>query len=98
MVIEFSGEVIEWRGPAPFFFVPVPQDLSDEIKSVSRIVTYGWGCIPVSLQVGETRATTALIPRKGIYMVPIKVAVQRAEGVGLGDLIGLRVELGTEIR
>ena len=94
MVIEFSGEVIEWRGPAPFLFVPVPQALSDEIKSVSRIVTYGWGCIPATLQVGETRVTTSLFPRKGIYMVPIKVAVQRAEGVGLGDLICLRVEVG----
>ena len=24
--LEFSGQVVEWRGPAPYHFVPLPPD------------------------------------------------------------------------
>lgn len=94
MILEFSGEIIEWRGPAPFLFVRTPFDVTEQIKEVSRQATYGWGCIPATLTVGRTTVTTALFPREGAYMVPIKMAVQRAEKVGLGDEVSLLLELG----
>lgn len=93
MILEFGAEAIEWRGPAPFIFVPVPPDISAEIKAVSGMVTYGWGCIPAKATVGETTFKTSLFPRQGLYLVPLKVVVQRAENVGLGDFIQMRLEL-----
>jgi hypothetical protein len=91
--LEFSGEAIEWRGPAPFVFVPVPPDLSADIKAISNLVTYGWGVIPVVVQIGETEFTTSLFPRQGIYLVPIKVLAQRAENIGVGDMVSIRLEV-----
>ncbi len=41
MILEFEGEAIEWRGPAPFVFLPVPPDISAEIKDLSALLTYG---------------------------------------------------------
>lgn len=93
MILEFEGEAIEWRGPAPFVFVAVPDDLSADIKAVSSRVTYGWGVIPVTARIGGTEYTTSLFPKDGRYLVPIKVAVQRAEKVGVGDLVQVRIEL-----
>ena len=93
MIIEFQGEAIGWRGPAPFVFVPVPPDLSAEIKSISRLVTYGWGVIPVVGQIGNTEFKTSMIPRGEIYLVPIKAVVQRAEGIGVGDSVDIRLEV-----
>lgn len=93
MILEFVGETIYWRGPAPFLFVPVPPEISAEIKSVSALVTYGWGCIPATTQIGGTRFKTSLIPRNGLYLVPVKVVVQKAEGVKLGDTVTVRLEL-----
>lgn len=93
MILEFLGEAISWRGPAPFVFVPVPPELSDEIKAISARVTYGWGVIPVVAQIGETSFSTSLFPRKGVYLVPVKVVVQRAEGVEVGDLVSVRLEV-----
>jgi hypothetical protein len=29
--VDFEGEIIEWRGPAPFLFVPIPDDHFGEI-------------------------------------------------------------------
>ena len=94
MVFEFEGEAISWRGPAPFVFVPVPTDISEVIKSVAKTITYGWGVIPAAARIGGTEFSTALFPRDGIYLVPVKVAVQKAEQVEIGDLVSVRLEVG----
>lgn len=41
----FSGEIWQWRGPAPYYFVTVPQEQSLDLKAVSASVPYGWGMI-----------------------------------------------------
>lgn len=93
MVLEFGGEAISWRGPAPFVFVPVPPDLSAEIKAISTQVTYGWGVIPAIVTIGKTEYTTSLFPKDGVYLVPVKVVVQRAEKVDVGDFVDVRLEV-----
>lgn len=93
MDLEFSGEIIHWRGPAPFHFVSVPDEQSAAIESVSSIVSYGWGAIPVEARVGRTDFTTSLFPREERYLVPIKAAVRRAEQLTLGDHVTVRIRL-----
>ena len=94
MEIEFAATVIEWRGPAPYLFLPVPPDESELIRESARELTYGWGVIPVAAILGATAFTTSLFPRAGRYLLPVKVAVQRAEAVGLGDEVAVRMRLG----
>ena len=92
MTWTFEGEVISWRGPAPFIFVRMPQELSDEIKGLSKLLTYGWGVIPVEVQIGETHFSTSLFPKDGIYLVPVKMVVQKAENLQVGEIISVRLE------
>ena len=94
MDLEFSGPIWEWRGPAPYHFVTVPEEQSQDIEAISAEVTYGWGCIPVSARVGKTSFTTSLLPKEGGYIVPIKVAVRRAERIELGDIVELQLRVG----
>lgn len=89
MELAFTGEVIHWRGPAPFRFVAVPDAEAAALRAASPLVSYGWGCIPVTVRLGRTTFTTSLFPKDGGYLVPIKVAVQRAEAVELGDVVRL---------
>ena len=93
MNIEFSGKIIHWRGPAPFLFVPVPPEQSQQIKGVSNLVTYGWGVIPVHARIGKTEWTTSLFPKDGRYLVPIKMVVQKAENLKEGDTVTLELEI-----
>jgi Domain of unknown function (DUF1905) len=93
MVLDFSGEIIHWRGPSPFYFVRVPDEQSAAIEHVSSLVTYGWGCIPARVTVGATEFTTSLFPKDDGYLVPIKAAVRQAERIDLGDHVELRLEL-----
>ena len=94
MELEFTGEMWFWRGPAPFHFVTVPDEESQDIEAISGEVTYGWGCIPVAARVGKTKFTTSLFPKDGGYIVPIKVAVRKAERIELGDTVQLHLTLG----
>lgn len=81
MEFEFEGEIVEWRGPAPFYFVPMPADVAAEIKAVEAQASYGWGCIPADVTIGDHSFYTALIPREGTYFLPLKVAVRKATGL-----------------
>lgn len=93
MQIEFTGRVIFWRGPAPYFFVAVPESSSRDIKSISNLVTYGWGVIPVRAQIGGTEFETSLFPKDGRYLLPLKVVVRKAENLAEGDEVTVRMEV-----
>lgn len=87
MDLEFSGEVWEWRGPAPHHFVTVPEDECADLEATAAMVSYGWGMIPATVRIGDTRWTTSLWPKDGRYVVPLRLAVRRAEGIGIGDTV-----------
>ena len=93
MQIEFTGKVIFWRGPAPYFFVAVPEGPSRDIKSISHLVTYGWGVIPVRARIGRTAFETSLFPKDGRYLLPLKVVVRKAENLAEGDEVTVRMQV-----
>jgi hypothetical protein len=94
MELRFRGEVIYWRGPAPFTFVRIPAGESDDIARIAPLVTYGWGAIPVSARIGGTDFSTALFPKDGAYLLPVRLAVRRAEGVEVGDEVDVELAVG----
>ncbi|HIZ35792.1 MAG TPA: DUF1905 domain-containing protein [Candidatus Ruania gallistercoris] len=89
---EFDGEIIEWRGPAPFLFVDLDPELSADVKAAAKGLEY-WGQVAVEAEIGDTRFTTALFPKDGRYLLPVKVAVRRAEQVDEGDVVPVRMTL-----
>lgn len=93
MIIEFSGKIWYWRGPSPYYFVTVPTEEGYELKFISESVTYGWGMIPVIAQIGKTEWKTSLFPKDGSYIVPLKDMVRKAEQLGEGDEITVRLEV-----
>jgi hypothetical protein len=93
MIIEFNGDIIYWRGPAPWYFVTVPAKESSEIKEISNLVTYGWGVIPVQVRIGDTEFKTSLFPKDGYYLVPVKASVRKAEKLDEGDNVTVQLEI-----
>ena len=91
MQIEFSGTIWVWRGPPPWYFVTVPAKQSRDLKDIQGVVTYGWGMIPARVVIGQTEWKTALWPKDGRYIVPIKARVREAEGLDEGDSVTLRL-------
>lgn len=93
MEFDFEGELVEWRGPAPFHFVPLPAAEADLVDEVKAEIAY-WGVVPVVARIGATEFRTAMFPRAGTWFLPVKVAVRRAEGIELGDSVPVRMRLG----
>ena len=91
MDLEFSSEIWFWKGPAPWYFVTVPDEECDELEATSAFVSYGWGMIPVAARIGGTEWTTSLFPKDGRYVVPLKARVRKAEELDSGDSVTIRL-------
>lgn len=91
--VEFSGEIWQWRGPAPYYFVTVPENQSVTLRALSSATNYAWGRIRVRAGVGDTEWETSLWPKDGGYVVPLNDAVRNAEGLNDGDRPTLRLNL-----
>ncbi|MEU5317235.1 DUF1905 domain-containing protein [Streptomyces sp. NPDC021056] len=91
MELSFTGRVIEWRGPAPYYFLPVPDEESADIREVAAMATYGWGVIPVEARIGATAFTTSLFPKDGCYLLPLKNAVRKPQCIAAGDDVSVRL-------
>lgn len=85
MELVFTGRVIEWRGPSPYYFVPLPDEECADIREVAAMATYGWGVIPVEARIGEVAFGTSLFPKDGGYLLPLKSAVRKPQGLSTGD-------------
>jgi hypothetical protein len=95
MNLEFTGELWYWKGPAPWYFVTVPAEQCHELHAVGKFVTYGWGMIPVRVQIGKTSWTTSLFPKDDRYVVPVKASVRKAEKLEEGDTVTVRLDIGS---
>jgi hypothetical protein len=93
MDFEFEAPVVEWRGPAPFYFLRVPEDESADIKLAARGIEY-WGQVPVMVRIAGTEFSTALFPKDGRYLIPLKVAVRRALGIEADEVLAVALNVG----
>lgn len=92
MIIAFDSDIFYWRGPAPWFFVAMPDEQSRELREMAHLLTYGWGVIPVHVRIGRTAWTTSLIPKEGRYLVPIRADIRKAEALEEGDIVSIELE------
>jgi hypothetical protein len=89
--IAFTAPVIQWRGPAPYYFVAVPDEQVGEVRHAARLASYGWGCVPVEAVVGAITFRTSLFPKDGGYLLPLRAAVRKESRIALGDIVAVRM-------
>ena len=93
MDFEFQGPLIEWRGPAPYYFVAIPAEESEDIKVAAKGLEY-WGQVPVVVRIADTDFTTALFPKDGRYLLPVKDLVRRATGIEVDQVVDVALDVG----
>ena len=89
----FEGPVVEWRGPAPFYFVAIPEDESADIKFAAKGMEY-WGQVPVMVRINDF--TTALFPKDGRYLLPLKDVVRKSAGIEVDQVLVVGLSIGRE--
>ena len=91
---EISAPVWQWQG-GNWFFLTVPEEVSDEIAEVSEGTEGGFGSFRVEVSCGGTTWRTSLFPSTSAqaYVLPLKKSVRKAEGLAEGSTAYVRLRL-----
>jgi Domain of unknown function (DUF1905) len=89
------------KAPASWHFLTLTGEVAEAIHALAlmRRLEYGakrgWGSIKVTATIGETSWQTSIFPAKesGGWMLPLKAAVRKAEGLNAGDAVTVSVTL-----
>jgi hypothetical protein len=97
MVVTFDAELWIWdarRGDS-WTFVSLPVDVAAEIRDIAGAGRRGFGSLRVRAAIGGSSWTTSIFPdsQRDTFVLPLKKAVRRAEGVEAGDVATVTVEL-----
>lgn len=91
----FQAPLWAAQSTGSWVFVTLPESSSESIRSMPRPPAPGFGSLRVRATVGDTTWSTSIFPdaKSGCYVLPVKKGVRRAEGVEVGDVIEVVVEL-----
>jgi hypothetical protein len=97
VVVVFDAELWIWdaRRTDSWTFVSLTADASEEIRALAGGRRRGFGSVRVRATVGDTSWRTSIFPdsARGCYVLPVKRAVRKAEGLDAGDIVVVTVEL-----
>jgi len=96
VIFLFDAPVWVWdaRKTDVWTFVSLPVEDSTEIRDFAGSVPRGFGSVKVTATIGATTWRTSIFPSKdGAYVLPLKKAVRAAEGLAVGDVATVKVEL-----
>ena len=85
----FTSELWLSPGKGGWWFVSLPAEMSEEIRSTMQHLEGGWGRLHVSVQVGDTAWRTAIWydTKRGTYLLPIKAHVRKQQGLENGQYV-----------
>jgi hypothetical protein len=93
----FDAELWIWdaRRDDSWTFVSLPEEVSEEVRELAAGPRRGFGSVPVRVSIGTTTWKTSVFPdgARGVYVLPVKRAVRRAEGLDAGDVARVTVEV-----
>ncbi len=90
-----TSKVWEYPGMSGWFFANVDKKQSAVLKESFGKKAGGFGSIKVGVTLGKTKWKTSIFPEKqsATYLLPLKAAVRRAEGIDKGDSIKFTLDI-----
>ena len=91
------------KGPAKWHFLSIKGETGEEVKAHAAMARLemgvakkrGWGAVKVQVTIGDTMWETSIFPGTDddAYLLPVKAAVRKAEGLVLDDEVTFVLEL-----
>jgi len=92
----FDAELWSSEQFAAWAFVTLPAEVGDDVRLLSGPPT-GFGSVRVEITLGASTWRTSVFPDKARgYVLPVKSAVRRREGLELGDRVRVALVLVTD--
>jgi uncharacterized protein DUF1905 len=91
----FTAPVWLHPGMGRWYFVTVPQEISDDIGTLFEGLSRGWGSFPATITIGATRWQTSIFPDKAsaTFLLPLKAQIRKKEEIAEGDAVSILLEL-----
>ena len=102
----FTTQLWLWtseKRSASWHFLSVEGDIREEIEAHAIMARLelgmakkrGWGAVKVQARIGDTVWKTSIFPSSDsdAYLLPVKAAVRKAEGLSLDDDVNVTLEL-----
>lgn len=97
MKVTFDAELWIWdaRREAGWTFVSLPADVAAEVRDIVGGSRRGFGSVRVRVGIGDSTWMTSIFPdgQRDTFVLPVKKAVRRAEGIEAGSVATVTVEL-----
>ncbi|MFA7309764.1 MAG: DUF1905 domain-containing protein [Candidatus Paceibacterota bacterium] len=90
------SQVVLWPGAqGAWHFANIDKKQSEDIRKKYAGPRRGFGAIRVGVRIGKTAWETSIFPdsRSGVYILPLKAKVRRAEAIQAGDVITLTLDI-----
>ncbi len=94
--VVFDSELWLWdaRRADTWVFVSLPAGASEEIRDLAGGLRRGFGSLRVRATIGASTWRTSIFPgSQTAYVLPVKRPVRAAEGLDVGDVATVTVEL-----
>lgn len=86
----YPGSKVSWH------FITLPRKLADEIRVVDAgPARRGFGSLRVQATIGGSTWRTSIFAstREQSYVLPVKLQVRKAEGLKVGKMVALQIEV-----
>lgn len=78
---QFSAKIWQYSGPAAWYFISLPPDISEEIRHHLGWKEEGWGRLKATAKIGSTEWKTAIWfdTKHNAYILPLKADIRKKE-------------------
>ena len=95
---EFEAELWLWHSKDAWIFITLPKEAAEEIRffhAGKGKSQRGFGSVRVKVNCGGSEWRTSIFPdsRSGSYVLPVKAAIRKAEGISAGDTVPFRLSV-----
>ena len=97
-----TGPLWRWTtpaAPAAWHFVTINGAAGDALSATAMMrrlegLKNGFGSLKVIATIGDSTFSTSVFPSKELgWLLPVKASVRKAEGLGEGDMIDVKLEV-----
>lgn len=89
----FSGQSWQYGAPGGWYFVSLPHEMSQEIRTMLKSQEEGWGRLKAFAGIGSTLWETAIWydRKQNTYILPLKNEIRKKENLSSGQTLVVNI-------